>query len=130
MFAGDGVNAPGRQSDSEAGGLPAGGPGRWSSWAGRRWSTRAAPGTSAGSPIDTYAVSEAQDPAFATGFGDLSVHEVAMDPDTRGVAYLSYYAAGCASSRTGRRAVAEVASITATTAATSGASRSATTRRA
>ncbi|MDQ4030151.1 MAG: hypothetical protein M3168_03825, partial [Actinomycetota bacterium] len=31
--------------------------------------------------IDSYAVSEGIDPAFATGFGTLSVHEVATDPD-------------------------------------------------
>jgi hypothetical protein len=42
------------------------------------------------SQVDTYAVPESQDPAFAEGFGDLSVHEVAMDPDRRGLAYLSY----------------------------------------
>ena len=46
------------------------------------------------SQIGTYAVPESQDPAFAEGFGDLSVHEVAMDPDQQGLAYLSYYAAG------------------------------------
>jgi len=44
--------------------------------------------------VGTYAVPQAQDPAFATGFGDLSVHEVAMDPDQQGLAYLSYYSAG------------------------------------
>ncbi len=44
--------------------------------------------------IDTYAVPESQDPAFAAGSGDLSVHEVAMDPQQQGLAYLSYYAAG------------------------------------
>ncbi|GAA0256072.1 hypothetical protein GCM10010492_66170 [Saccharothrix mutabilis subsp. mutabilis] len=44
--------------------------------------------------IDTYAVPESQDPAYARGFGDLSVHEVAMDPDNDNLAYLSYYAAG------------------------------------
>lgn len=43
--------------------------------------------------IDTYAIEESQDPAYAVGFGDLSVHEVAMDPDER-IAYLSYYAGG------------------------------------
>ena len=43
--------------------------------------------------IDTYSVPEAQDAAYASGFGDLSVHEVAMDPE-RNIAYLSYYAAG------------------------------------
>jgi hypothetical protein len=45
--------------------------------------------------IDTYAIPEAQDAAYATGFGDLSVHEVATDPRP-GVrlAYFSYYAGG------------------------------------
>jgi hypothetical protein len=32
--------------------------------------------------------------AFATGFGDLSVHEVATDPQSASHAYLSYYAGG------------------------------------
>ncbi|MFC5381451.1 PA domain-containing protein [Aquipuribacter nitratireducens] len=45
------------------------------------------------SQIDTYAVEESQDPAYAEGYGDLSVHEVAIDPDEN-LAYLSYYAAG------------------------------------
>lgn len=44
--------------------------------------------------VDTYAIEESQDPAFATGFGDLSVHEVAMDPRKDGLAYISYYAGG------------------------------------
>lgn len=50
--------------------------------------------------VDTFAVPESQDPAFAEGFGDLSVHEVALDPDANptadspGLAYSSYYAAG------------------------------------
>jgi PA domain len=43
--------------------------------------------------LDTYAIPEAQDPAFATGFGDLSIHEVAIDPDEK-LAYFSYYAGG------------------------------------
>lgn len=42
--------------------------------------------------IGAYAIDEALDPAFAEGFGDLSVHEVAVDPLERGLAYLSYYA--------------------------------------
>lgn len=43
--------------------------------------------------IDTYAIQESQDAAYAEGFGDLSVHEVAIDP--RGdLAYLSYYSGG------------------------------------
>jgi len=45
--------------------------------------------------IDTFAIPEAQDPAFATGFGDLSVHEVAIDPNPgRQLVYVSYYAGG------------------------------------
>jgi hypothetical protein len=44
--------------------------------------------------IDAYAIDEAMDPAFATGFGDLSVHEVAVDRFRHGLAYLSYYAGG------------------------------------
>lgn len=43
--------------------------------------------------IDQYFVPESQDPAFADGFGDLSVHEVATDP-AQNLAYISYYAAG------------------------------------
>jgi hypothetical protein len=43
--------------------------------------------------IDQYALPEGQDPAFASGFGDLSIHEVATDPD-RDIAYLSHYAGG------------------------------------
>ena len=45
-------------------------------------------------PLDTYAVPESQDPDFAFGHGDLSVHEVAVDPQDPSLAYLSYYAAG------------------------------------
>jgi hypothetical protein len=44
--------------------------------------------------LDTYAIPEAMDPAFAEGFGDLSVHEVATDPTDPDLAYLSYYAGG------------------------------------
>jgi hypothetical protein len=45
--------------------------------------------------LDTYAIPESQDPAFGIGFGDLSVHEVAMDPRPgTNLAYLSYYAGG------------------------------------
>jgi hypothetical protein len=43
---------------------------------------------------DTYAVPEAHDPAKASGFGDLSVHEVAMSRHSDGLGYVSYYAAG------------------------------------
>jgi hypothetical protein len=44
--------------------------------------------------LDTYAIDEAHDEAFAIGFGDLSVHEVATDPQDATRAYLSYYAGG------------------------------------
>ncbi len=43
--------------------------------------------------VDTYALPESQDPSYARGFGDLSVHEVATDPD-KNLAYISYYAGG------------------------------------
>jgi hypothetical protein len=44
--------------------------------------------------LDTYAVPEAHDPDYATGFGDLSVHEVATSHVDPALAYFSYYAAG------------------------------------
>ncbi len=47
-----------------------------------------------GEELDTYAIPEAMDPAYASGFGDLSVHEVATDPTDPSLAYLSYYAGG------------------------------------
>jgi hypothetical protein len=43
--------------------------------------------------IDSYAIPEALDEDFAFGFGDLSIHEVAMDPG-EDRAYSSYYAGG------------------------------------
>jgi hypothetical protein len=43
--------------------------------------------------IDSYAIDEALDPRFASGFGDLSIHEFATDP-TEPLAYSSYYAGG------------------------------------
>jgi hypothetical protein len=45
--------------------------------------------------VDTYALPESQSPDYATGFGALSVHEVAMDPRPgSNLAYLSYYSGG------------------------------------
>ena len=44
--------------------------------------------------LDTYAIPESQDPAFAQGFGDLSVHEVATSQQRADLAYFSYYAGG------------------------------------
>jgi hypothetical protein len=43
--------------------------------------------------VDTFAVAEANDPRFAFGFGDLSIHEFATDPNVP-LAYAAYYAAG------------------------------------
>jgi hypothetical protein len=43
--------------------------------------------------IDQFAIPEAHDPAYASGFGDLSVHEVATDPDAD-LVYVSYYSGG------------------------------------
>ncbi|MBD8870206.1 PA domain-containing protein [Nocardioides donggukensis] len=44
--------------------------------------------------LDTYAIPEAHDPAFASGFGDLSVHEVATSPTVANRLYFSYYSGG------------------------------------
>jgi PA domain len=61
------------------------------------------------SQIDTFSVPEAQDRAFATGFGDLSVHEVAIDPnEDRRLAYVSYYAAGFRILKYGNKGLKEV----------------------
>jgi hypothetical protein len=43
--------------------------------------------------VDAYAIPEALDPDFAFGFGDLSIHEFATDPEQR-IAYSSYYSGG------------------------------------
>ncbi len=44
--------------------------------------------------LDTYAIPEAHDEAFADRHGDLSVHEVATSQVRDDLAYLSYYAGG------------------------------------
>jgi len=46
-----------------------------------------------GEELDTYAIPESKDPRFADGFGTLSIHEFATDPETN-LAYSSYYAGG------------------------------------
>lgn len=43
--------------------------------------------------VDHWALPEALDPQYATGFGDLSIHEVATDADEN-LAYLSHYSGG------------------------------------
>lgn len=47
-----------------------------------------------GEELDTFAIPEAMDPAYASGFGDLTVHEVATDPTDPSLMYLSYYSGG------------------------------------
>jgi hypothetical protein len=44
--------------------------------------------------LGTYAIPEAHDQAFATGFGALSVHEVATSAQRADLAYFSYYSGG------------------------------------
>jgi hypothetical protein len=68
------------------------------------------PGTTGSiTQVDTFAVPESQDERYATRFGDLSVHEVAMDPDPRKrLAYVSYYAAGFRVLEYGNRGLREV----------------------
>ena len=51
-------------------------------------------GTGKMTELDTYAIPEAHDPAFAVGNGDLSVHEVATSKVDPKRAYLSYYSGG------------------------------------
>src|SRR6266508_338388 len=44
--------------------------------------------------LDTYAIPEGHDPAFASGFGALSVHEAATSPTRADLVYFSYYSGG------------------------------------
>lgn len=44
--------------------------------------------------LDTFAIDEGEDPTFAFGYGDLTVHEVAADPQHDRVMFSSYYAGG------------------------------------
>jgi hypothetical protein len=57
--------------------------------------------------VDSYAIAEAKDPAFAFGYGDLSIHEFATDP-TENLAYVSYYAGGARVFRFGADGLHEV----------------------
>jgi hypothetical protein len=59
--------------------------------------------------IDSYAIPEALDPAYAFGFGDLSIHEIATDPG-QNLAYSSYYAGGMRVFRFGASGIQEVGS--------------------
>jgi hypothetical protein len=57
--------------------------------------------------VDSYAIPEALDPAFAFEFGDLSIHEIATDPG-QNLAYSSYYAGGARVFRFGATGIEEV----------------------
>jgi hypothetical protein len=59
--------------------------------------------------LDAFAVPEALDPAFQTGFGNLTVHEVKTDPRNNvNLAYLSYYDAGLRVIKFGKNGMQEV----------------------
>lgn len=73
--------------------------------------------------IDAYAVPEALDPAFAEGFGALTVHEVETDPRPNvNLAYFSYYSAGLRVAKFGRDGIEEVGTSSRRAGTTSGAS--------
>jgi hypothetical protein len=57
--------------------------------------------------IDSYAIPEALDERYATGFGDLSIHEFAADDDEN-LAYSSYYSGGLRVFSFGSRGFEEV----------------------
>jgi hypothetical protein len=73
--------------------------------------------------IDAYAVPEGLDPAFQTGFGNLTVHEVQTDPRaTVNLAYISYYDAGFRVVKFGKNGMQEVGHFIDQAETTSGAS--------
>ena len=58
--------------------------------------------------IGTYAVPEALDPAFSSGFGILSIHEIKTDPREENLGYISYYNAGFRVVRFNKQGISEV----------------------
>jgi hypothetical protein len=56
--------------------------------------------------LDQWAIPESLSPAFAEGFGDLSIHEVATDP-ARNLAYISHYSGGFRVVKFGKRGITE-----------------------
>ena len=58
--------------------------------------------------LDTYAIPQAHDPAFASGFGDLSVHEVAASQVDPARLYFSYYSGGFRVAKIDRGKITEV----------------------
>jgi hypothetical protein len=61
--------------------------------------------------LDTYAIPEAHDPSKADGFGDLSVHEVAVSNVDPSLAYYAYYSGGFRATRIIDGKLVEVASF-------------------
>ncbi len=57
--------------------------------------------------VDNYSIPEAIDPDFASGFGTMSVHEVAMDK-AENLGYLSWYDAGIRVVKFGSTGIKEV----------------------
>lgn len=57
---------------------------------------------------DQYAVRESLDQRYASGFGDLSVHEVKTDPRGNYLGYVSYYHAGARVLKFGSEGIREV----------------------
>ena len=60
--------------------------------------------------VDSWAVDEALDERFSSGFGDLSIHEFAADP-TENLAYTAYYSAGARVISFGDDGISEVGSF-------------------
>jgi len=59
--------------------------------------------------LDTYAIPEALDPTKATGFGNLTVHEVKTDPrSSKDLAYFSWYSGGLRVASFGPGGITEV----------------------
>ncbi len=44
--------------------------------------------------LDQFAIPQAHDPAYASGFGDMSVHEAATSHEAEDIVYFAYYAGG------------------------------------
>jgi len=58
--------------------------------------------------VDQYAVRESLDPRYASGFGDLTTHEVKTDPRGNYLGYVSYYHAGARVLKFGPEGIREV----------------------
>ena len=58
--------------------------------------------------IGQYIIPEAADPAYKSGFGDLTVHEVQTDPRGKYLAYFSYYSGGLRVASFGSGGITEI----------------------